>query len=151
MYAYARDYIKSKFYEWAHYFETYVFADWQFLNFLLVLVLINGMLNLYSSYKSKQLNYKLFGWFLQKIFVYTCFMVLVHSLSHFTIEGEKNNFFGWFNGLAYSALMIRESIYILDTMATIRPGLIPGWILNKLKQYDKDGYLQTHPSEKRPE
>ncbi len=135
-------YYTEKLYDWLHYIETYIFADWQFLNFLLVLLSLDGILEIYIAYKNKVFNFKSIGLLFQKALIYTCFLVLVHILSHFTVEGEKNSFFGWFNGFAYLAIIVRESIYILENMTTIRPGLIPGWIIKKLKQYDKEGFLQ---------
>lgn len=135
---------------WMHYTEKYVFADWQFLNFLIVLVIIDTVLGIYKAYKSDALTTRIVHMLFQKIIIYTCFLVLVHIVSHFTIEGEKNSFFTWFNSFAYSAIIVRESISVLENMGAIRPGLIPYWILKKLRQYDKDGYFSSQPERKTP-
>lgn len=131
-----------------YFIEQYVFADWQFLTFLGVLVSIDTLLGLIKSFKMRSLSGKFFGLVAGKIIIYVCFLVLAHILSHYTIEGEKNSFFGWFNNVAYSAVIVRESISVLENMGAIRPGLIPEWILKKLKQYDKSGKLDSPPVNK---
>jgi phage-related holin len=135
------EYGKATLYSWLKFIETYMYADWQFLNFLVVLVAINSLLGLYVQYKNHTLKWILVSLWFQKILIYACYLILVHIISHFTIEGEKNQYFGWFNGIANAALIIRESIYILENMGAIRSGLIPKWLLKKLKQYDREGYL----------
>jgi phage-related holin len=131
-------------------FEQYVFADWQFLTFLGVLVCIDTLLGLIKSYKTGSLSLRFFGLVAGKVLIYACFLVLAHIVSHYTIEGVKNEFFGWFNNFAYSAIIVRESISVLENMGAIRPGLIPDWILKKLKQYDKNGRFDSRPSDKIP-
>jgi hypothetical protein len=111
-------------------------------------VCIDGILGVYIAFKNRAFTCKSVGMLLQKVLIYTCFLVVIHILSHFTVEGEKNNFFGWLNGFAYLAIIVRESIYILEHITTIRPGLIPEWILKKLKQYDRDGFSQSQLPQK---
>ncbi len=135
---------------WMHYTEQYIFNDWQFLNFLIVLVIVDTVLGFYKAYKTRTLGIRMVHLLFQKIIIYICFLVVAHIVSHFTIAGEKNNFFTWFNSFAYSAIIIRESISVLENMGAIRAGLIPSWILKKLKQYDKDGYFDTQPERKAP-
>jgi phage-related holin len=141
---------KHKLCYWMHFTEKYVFADWQFLNFFVVLVTIDTVLGWYKACKGGSFSIKLLHMLIQKIIIYICFLVLVHIVSHFTIEGEKNSFFTWFNSFAYSAIIVRESISVLENMGAIRPGLIPSWILKKLKQFDKDGFFTARPGNKTP-
>jgi hypothetical protein len=127
-----------------HFFETYVFADWQFLTFFLILQLIDTFLVFYKAVVAKSFTTKLLGIIFQKIVIYICFLILVHILANYTIEGERNVFFGWFTAVAYSAVMVRESIAILENISSIRPELIPFWILKRLKEYDKSGNFEQH-------
>jgi hypothetical protein len=41
--------------------------------------------------------------------------------------------------LCYAALVVREAISIIENLGVIKPGLIPLWILKRLKQYDNEG------------
>ena len=126
-----------------HFFETYVFADWQFLTFFLTLQVTDTILLFYKAIVSKSVSAKLFGIVFQKMLIYICFLVLVHIMANYTIAGERNNFFGWFTAVAYSAIMVREGISILENIGSIRPDLIPHWILKRLKYYDKTGRFEA--------
>lgn len=130
------------------FFETYVFADWQFLTFFLTLQVMDTVLLFYKAIISKSISGKLFGIVFQKILIYICFLVLVHIMANYTIAGERNTFFGWFTAVAYSAIMVREGISILENIGSIRPDLIPNWILKRLKQYDKTGNFDPKGTKK---
>jgi phage-related holin len=125
--------------------ETYVFADWKFLTFLGILLLIDTFLSIVKNWDTKKSVRKITILLFHKLIIYTCFLVLVHIIAHYTIEGKPNEFFGWFDNVAYSALIIRQSIFVLENMAAIQPNLIPAWILKRLKQYDKDGAFEPNP------
>lgn len=131
-----------------HFFETYVFADWQFLTFFLTLQVMDTSLLFYKAVVAKSVTVKLLGAVFQKIFIYICFLILVHIMANYTIEGERNSFFGWFTAVAYSAIMVREGISILENIGSIRPDLIPLWILKRLKQYDKNGNFEARGAKK---
>jgi phage-related holin len=131
-----------------HFFETYVFADWQFLTFFLTLQVIDTFLLFYKAIVTKAVSARLFGIVCQKIFIYVCFLVLVHILANYTIDGQRNSFFGWFTAVAYSAVMVRESISILENIGSIRPDLVPPRILKWLKQYDKTGNFEAKETKK---
>jgi hypothetical protein len=130
------------------FFETYVFADWQFLTFFLILQVMDMSLVFYKAFAAKSIRIGLLAVVFQKVFIYTCFLILVHILANYTIEGEKNNFFGWFTTVAYSAVMVRESISVLENINSIRPELIPHWLLKKLKLYDRTGNFEQKESKK---
>jgi phage-related holin len=140
--------IESTWPQVIHFFETYVFADWQFLTFFLILQMMDTFLLLYKAVVAKSVSMGLIGIIFQKILIYICFLVLVHILANYTIEGERNSFFGWFTTVAYSAVMVRESISILENIGSIRPDLIPRWILKRLKQYDKTGEFEPKEAKK---
>ena len=139
---------KESFTQLMRFFETYVFADWQFLTFFLTLQVMDTFLVFYKAIVTKSVSAKLLGIVIQKIVIYSCFLVLVHILANYTIEGERNNFFGWFTAVAYSAVMVREGISILEHISSIRPDLIPHWILKRLKQYDKTGNFEAKGAKK---
>jgi phage-related holin len=118
--------------------EKYLFADWQFLHFLAVLVFIDTFLGFWKGYLTARVSSKAFAFLFTKVIIYGCFLIVVHTLTHFTVKGEVNPFFQWLDSFAYAAILVRESISILENMAMIRPGLIPKTILKRLKQYEKE-------------
>jgi hypothetical protein len=75
-----------------HFFETYIFADWQFLTFFLILQIMDTTLLFYKALAAKSVNMGLLGVVFQKVFIYICFLVLVHILANYTIDGQRNNF-----------------------------------------------------------
>ena len=48
-------------------------------------------------------------------------------------------YFGWFDDLAYSAIVVREAISIIENIGAINNNLLPPWILKRLRQFDSTG------------
>jgi toxin secretion/phage lysis holin len=119
--------------------ETYVFSDWQFLKFLLVLISVDTLLGLVLSFKNHRLSSLEFSRLFTKMLVYLGFLVLTHILCHFTVEGRPNTLFGWFSTMAYSAIVVRESLSIFEHFREINPNLVPKWLVNRLKAFDANG------------
>jgi hypothetical protein len=44
--------------------------------------------------------------------------------------------------LCYAALLVRESISIIENIGAIKPDLLPKWILKRLKSFDDKGQFQ---------
>jgi toxin secretion/phage lysis holin len=119
--------------------EQYLFSDWEFLKFLLILITIDTVLGMVLGWKSRKLSSSRFAKLFVKMIVYLTFLVLVHILAHFTVEGEKNNLFNWFSSIAYAGIMVRESLSILENLSGINPNLLPTWAIDRLKNIDKSG------------
>lgn len=121
--------------------ETYIFCDWEFLKFLIILILGDTLLGFVRSYRKSHISSKGFGMVISKLFAYSSLLVVTHVLRHFRIDGIPNLFFLWFDDLAYSAIIVRESISILENIAAIYPKVIPLWLISKLKDFDIKGKL----------
>lgn len=124
-------------------FNKYFFADWQFLGWLGVLIGIDTVLSFTIHFKSRTLSSNGFSKLFVKLIIYSCFLILTHVITNFKVGGAANDIFSWFDSMAYSAIIIREAISILEKMAVLSPGLIPDWILSKLKGFDKTGKVNT--------
>jgi toxin secretion/phage lysis holin len=116
--------------------ETYLFQDWQFLKFLLILIVLDTVLGLINSWKKRQVSSYGFGKLITKLVLYLFFLVLIHVLCHFTVAGAQTHLFDWLNTLACSAIMLRESISILENLALINKKIIPTWVLDRLKKVE---------------
>lgn len=121
--------------------EKYLFADWQFLWFLFVLILLDTILGLWKSWKYQNLSSRGFAGFFEKVALYASFLILVHVLMTFTVEGKPLRVFGWINNVFYSAIVVREAISVIENIGAIKPDLIPSWILAYLKKFDSSGKL----------
>ena len=119
--------------------EQYLFSDWEFLKFLLILVGIDTVLGVYLGWKNFRLSSSTFSKLFMKMIVYLLFLVLTHILAHFTVNGEKNTLFDWFSSIAYAGIMVREGLSILENLTGINPNLLPSWVIDRLKNIDKTG------------
>lgn len=122
-----------------HIIETYLFSDWQFLAFLFVLIGIDTALGFIKAFNENELDSEDFAHLFKKVIVYLVILILTHVLVHFTVDGEQNILFSWFNSAAYSSLMVRESLSILKNLGKVYPGLVTTGLLKKLKSFDADG------------
>jgi phage-related holin len=120
--------------------QTYIFADWEFMKFLLVLVAIDTALSFYQHYQSHSINSKRFALIIPKLIGYFILLVLSHVIVHFTVEGERNSLFAWFETFCYSAIIVRESISILEHFSLLFPSIVPKTILKRLRTIEKGGF-----------
>lgn len=123
--------------------EYFVFNDWEFLGFMVILIVIDTILGFWRGLKDKCISSKGFGMIFRKLFVYMSLLILSHVLVNFTIEGEQSIIFLWFDDLVYSAILLRESISILENVAIIYPNTISIKILEKLKDFDLNGKVKS--------
>lgn len=123
-------------------FQTYIFNDWAFLIYLVILILLDTILGVWRAYKYHQINSSKFGGFIIKVVLYAIFMVVVHNLSNFSTNEFTKSIFRWVQELCYAAVVVREAISIIENIGAIRKGLIPEWILKRLKTYDEKGNFE---------
>ena len=119
-----------------NFLECYVFNDWDFMRFMIILIVIDSILGFWRALKANSISSKGFGMIFKKLFVYMSLLILSHVLVNFTIEGEQSLIFLWFDDLVYSAILLRESISILENIAIIYPNVISDKILEKLKDFE---------------
>lgn len=119
--------------------EKYVFNDWQFLVFLVVVVGVDTVLGFWKNWRYHTLSSAGFSKLFTKILIYGSVLVLTHVLTRFTIGGEANTIFSWFDTVMYSAIMVREAISIVEKVGAISPGILPRWILKRLQAFDNSG------------
>lgn len=120
-------------------FEKYLFNDWQYLIFMVTLVAIDSVLGAYAAYKRKELSSKGWGKIIEKLLIYFSFLVMTHVLMFVTINGQPVTLLSWLDDTLFFAILIREAISVVENAALINPGLVPKWLLAKLKSFDNDG------------
>ena len=118
------------------FFECYIFDDWQFLMFMLILIIVDSILGFWRALKINSVSSKGFGMIFKKLFIYMALLILSHVLVNFKIEGKPSLIFMWFDDLVYSAILLRESISILENVANIYPNAVSKLILEKLKDFE---------------
>jgi len=101
--------------------EKYLFADWEFLKWLTVFIMLDLVTGVAKAIKNKQAvtSYGIRRTVV-KTLQYGVFLIVVHGLDSFEVKGEKTEIFGWIVTGAYSFLMgvegksILENIVVLD-------------------------------------
>lgn len=119
--------------------EHYLFNDWEFLAFLCILITLDTVTGVWKAIKHGQIQSRAFGRFFEKIAVYMIALITIHVMTQFPKSDVTKGIFSWFEHLGYAAFMVREGISIFENVASIRPQLIPPFILKRLKNFDETG------------
>lgn len=128
-----------------HYIEKYLFADWQFIGSLVVLVVLDTLTGIWKHWTHNTISSRGFGKFCKKLILYGCVLIVTHTLISFRVQGQPNTVFGWIDTIVYSAIIVREALSVFENVAAIYPDLLPKWLLKKLKDFDATGKYHHEP------
>ncbi|MDF7810749.1 bacteriophage holin [Hymenobacter sp. YC55] len=123
---------------WALIVRTYLFDDWQFLGFLLTLIVVDTVTGVIRSWQRSQISSRGFSRFFTKVLVYLSLLVLAHVMTSFTIKGKVNVLFQWFDTFVYCVMMAREALSVLENLATMAPELVPKKLIKRLALFSED-------------
>jgi phage-related holin len=123
------------------FFNTYVFADWKVVPFILVAVTIDTLLGAYRAWADKSLSSKGFGKAGKKIVAYGCLLIVGHGLSSF--GGADMTHFDWFPQWIYAFILVREALSIFEHFAHLGIVTLPPAIISRLQQFGDDGKPQS--------
>jgi toxin secretion/phage lysis holin len=123
--------------------EKYFFSDWDFLGFLLVLILVDTIMGVQRSWVQRTVSSRGFSRIFIKLCVYANLLILTHVMTHFTVRNEPNQIFKWFDYFMYSCMMAREALSILEHIAFIEPRLVPKLLLKRLALISEEGLAGT--------
>lgn len=119
-------------------FDKYIFNDWKFLPFLVIAIGINTITGMWKALKLH--NFSAFEMVpVVKVIVYGLFLVIVHGLTYFSEIEAVVIAFSWVQQTCYAGLIVRESVSSVENFGVIAPGLLPKWILRRLKDFDEHG------------
>lgn len=105
------------------------------VNIALFLV-IDTILGVWKHIKKGTVSSEGWGKFITKFIIYFLLIKVVDKIA--TIK-----LLGWSGDLFLSGILIHEAISIIENMGAIYPGVIPPWILKKLKDFDDDGEVNN--------
>ena len=100
--------------------EKYLFADWEFLKWLTVFVMLDLVTGIAKALKNKQAvtSYGIRRTVV-KALQYGVFLIVIHGLDSFEVKGEKAEVFSWIVTGAYSFLMGVEGKSILENIVAL--------------------------------
>lgn len=127
--------------------EEYIWNDWQFLIPFTILIIIDTISSIIKHWKNHTINSKGFSQLFIKVIVYAMFLMVIHSLTTYKTNGEVDGIFGWLDSFAYAALMGREALSIFENIGAIYPGIVPKWIMKRLKSFDENGPIKDSDDE----
>lgn len=123
--------------------EKYMFSDWEFVRFLVILVAGDTFLGFVKAWRNHKVHSKGFAQIFFKLIAYMSVLILTHVLTHYKVNDNPANIFLWFDDMAYAAMIVRESISILENIGAIYPRAVPVWLLKRLKEFDLKGKFKT--------
>lgn len=122
--------------------EKYLWNDWEFLNWLVIFIVIDTMTSIWYHFKKKDLSSNGFARLPIKLIVYSILLIIGNVMCSFTIQGNSQDQFTLFRTLVCQALMIREAFSIIENLAKVHPNFIPERIRKFLKDWDENGILK---------
>jgi len=122
-------------------FERYIFADWEYLRFLIIFMTLDTFVSWWFHIKKRDFSSKGFSMLFVKIIIYSILLIIAHGFASYTIAGEVVEPLKWFRSFICTALLIRESISIVENLNKIMPGIIPPIITRYLNDFDEKGYF----------
>lgn len=123
-------------------FERYIFADWEFLRFLIVFMTLDTVVSWWFHIKQRSFSSKGFSMLFVKIIIYAVLLIIAHGFASYTIGGEPVEPLKWFRSFICTALLIREAISIVENLNKIMPGIIPRRITRYLNDFDENGHFK---------
>jgi toxin secretion/phage lysis holin len=129
-----------------HLLNKYVFADWEFVGLLLIIVLCDTATGMWKAWKTGTVSSEGFSKVINKIIAYTFALIAVHVVSFYltrtagrlelSILQEAAMYFG---SLVYGFLLFRELLSINENLAAVGIKLLPTFVIKRLNNFDETG------------
>lgn len=122
--------------------ERYIFADWQFLFFLLVLMGLDTFTGFAKHFIAGTISHHAFYKIVKKVIVYLVYLSVIHVLTHWTKDPTAQYLFKWVEQVGYAVLVTREALSIITNLDDIHPGIVPAWFRKKLQRFQDTGKME---------
>lgn len=122
--------------------EKYLWNDWEFLNWLVILIILDTVTSIWFHFKKKDLSSDGFARLPIKLIIYSILLIVGNAMCSFTIQNAPQDQFTLFRTFICQALMIREALSIVENIAKIHPSFVPEKIRKLLKDWDENGNLK---------
>ncbi|MCA8830183.1 phage holin family protein [Hymenobacter pini] len=138
-------------------FQKYVFADWNFIGYLLVVFVVDTALGVWLSMKRRRHHSRQFRGMFEKFIQYGAVLIMVHVLCEFTVDGQKNSILNMlvphFKAVMYLAVLWAEVKSIDENLRGLGfSGLpFPAFLRKRLADWEETGQLPAAPAPSLPE
>ena len=115
--------------------EKYLFADWEFLKWLVTFMMLDLVTGIAKAIKNKD---AITSYGIRRTAVkalqYGAFLIVIHGLDSFEVKGEQVELFGWIVIWAYSFLMGTEGKSILENIVALDDKFDVSVLIEKIKK-----------------
>ena len=130
--------------------NKYIFSDWNFIGFLLVMVILDTLTGIIRAYKLRNVfSMQLRGLF-RKIIEYGIALIVTHVLCSYQGEGSQSTFVQYvipsFDSFMKFLILAAEALSINENLkAAGYRGIFPDWMQIRMKNVKETGKLPTEP------
>lgn len=119
--------------------ERYVFSDWPFLIFLIILISLDTLLAVGHALHRWTFSPRKLSGILVKFVVYGSVLVIGHVIENVEVS-EKNIPGGiYFKMVVYAAIIFIEATSCLKNLGKINKNLVPLFILKRFEEFNETG------------
>lgn len=118
--------------------EKYFWNDWEFLRWLVVLIILDTITAIWYHFKKRDLSSNGFSRLPIKLIVYSVLLIVANVLCGFTIQGESQTTFTLFRTVVCNALMIREAFSICENLTKMYPQFVSPKIRKYLDKFNSE-------------
>jgi phage-related holin len=133
--------------------EKYVFNDWDFLGFLMILILADSILGGAYAWKTHKFSLSIFGKTLAtKIGLYFLALIVIHAAAGATsnLEGSIMRLIvPYFEGTIYTFFVIQELVSLARSFSKFGFNVLPKFVLKRFEDFDEQGIYVGKPNEAR--
>ncbi len=130
----------------AAFISKYLFADWSYTGFLLIVIFLDTVTGIWAAGKLGQIYSKsLRKQFCEKILQYGIALILVHGFSSHLVDGEPNPVLQmvvpYFKGFMYMLFYTAEAMSVDENLGKLGFKLFPKWIRKRMLNFNENGEL----------
>ncbi len=125
--------------------RQYVFDDFAFLLTLALVIGVDTVLGVWRALVQRRLSSAAFGRLFQKVAFYALFLIAVHAIARHTVNGQPNALLAWLDSVAYSLILVRELLSLLENSAALGLFAPPAWLVSRLEQFAATGRMDAPP------
>jgi phage-related holin len=131
-------------------FEIYVFNDWNFVGFMMVLLILDTITGILAAWKQRRIHSFKMRMIWEKIGYYALALIVIHIMSSYQVDGKHNQVFEmivpYFKAVMYLILIGTEALSIDENAKKIwGKGFFPKWITSRMLEYNETGKLPEQP------